>query len=92
MFTYIAVWPDLAKFRYFGMMLKHFGHFELVHLVFGKILNLLWYILNVILQIFVIVIGQMLNKSRSHLVTLLHWLQLNLLLTKELGFVPEINL
>ena len=31
-----AVWTDLAKFRHFGTMLKHFGHFESVHLVFGK--------------------------------------------------------
>ena len=32
---------------------KNFGHFERVHLVFGKILNLLWLILNAIGQIFI---------------------------------------
>ena len=30
------VWPDLVKLCLFATMLKHFGHFESVHLVFGK--------------------------------------------------------
>ena len=31
-----SVWPDLAKFRHVGTMLKHFGHFEIVLQVFLK--------------------------------------------------------
>ena len=34
------VCPYLAKFRQFGTTLKHFGHFESVHLVCAKILSL----------------------------------------------------
>ena len=41
---------------------KNFGHFERVHLVFGNILNLLWFILQAIGQIFIFVNGQILNK------------------------------
>ena len=31
MIRYYSVWPDLAKFRHFGTLLKIFGHFEGVH-------------------------------------------------------------
>ena len=62
------VWPDLAKFRHFGRMLKHFGHFESVHLVFGKILSLFWQICNANGQIFIVVNSQILKiiKSSGH--------------------------
>ena len=38
------VWPDWAKFRRFGRILKAVGYFETVYLVFVKCLNLLWQI------------------------------------------------
>ena len=56
------MWPDLPEFHHFGMMLKNFGHFERVHLVYGKIIKLLCLILNAIGQIFIAVNGQKLNK------------------------------
>ena len=40
----VAVGPDLTKFYHFGTMLKHFGHFRGVHLVFAKLLSLFWQI------------------------------------------------
>ena len=43
-----GVWPDLAKFRQFGTTLKHFGHFDRVHSMFGKNFSLFWQILHVI--------------------------------------------
>ena len=52
-------------------MLKNFGHFEMVHLVFCKIFKLLWLILNAIGQFFIAVNGQKLIKQCIHLVTLL---------------------
>ena len=42
-------------------MLKSFGHFERVHLAFGKIFNLLWLILYPVAQIFWALNGQKLN-------------------------------
>ena len=45
------VWPVC----HFGTMLKHFGHFESVYLVFGKILSLFWQICNAIGQVFIVV-------------------------------------
>ena len=35
-----SVRPDLSKFHHYGVMLKNFGLFERVHLVFGKIFKL----------------------------------------------------
>ena len=46
-----AEWPDLAKFRHFGIILKVFGNFSKVNLVFGKIWGLFWPILYAIEQI-----------------------------------------
>ena len=51
-------------------MLKNFGHFEKVHLIFGKIFKLIWLIVNAIGQIFIAVMGQKFNKQSIHLVTL----------------------
>ena len=45
---FIRLATDLANFRHFGTMLKHFGHFESVHLVFGTILSLFWQNCNTI--------------------------------------------
>ena len=45
------VWPVC----HFGTMLKHFGHFESVYLVFGKILSLFWQICNALGQVFIVV-------------------------------------
>ena len=69
--TYLPVWPDLATFHHFGMMLKSYRHFERVHLVLGKIFKLLWLILYAIEQIFIALNGQKLIKKSIHLVTLL---------------------
>ena len=59
-----AVWPDLAKFRLFGTMLKHFGRFEIVHfVVFAKIVTLFWQICYAIVRIFIgVLIDNLLNK------------------------------
>ena len=65
-----TVWPDLAKFRHFGKILKAVGNFERAYLVLGKSLNLLWQILNDFWQTFIGLKGQILNKYSSHLVTL----------------------
>ena len=64
------VQPKLEKFCHFGTTLKNFGHFEWVDSVFGKILSLLWQILNSIGQILNNENGQILNRQSSHLVTL----------------------
>ena len=37
---YLPVWPVLAKFCHLGIKLNNFGHFERVHFVSGKILNI----------------------------------------------------
>ena len=68
-FLVIAVWPGLAKFHHFGMTLKNFGHFERVHLNFGKIFKLFCYILYAIGQIYIAANGQKLNKQSINLVT-----------------------
>ena len=47
------VCPYLAKFRQFGTTLKHFGHFESVHLVCAKILSLFRQTYYAIGQIFI---------------------------------------
>ena len=60
--TYIAMWPDLAKFCHVNTMLQNLGHFEQVHLVFGKILTLILQILTAIGQIIIFENGQIWNK------------------------------
>ena len=55
-----AVWPDLAKFHHLGAILQNFDHFEKVHLLFGKILSLLWQILYGFGQMFSVANGQIL--------------------------------
>ena len=35
------MWPDLAKFRYYGKTLKLFGYSLRVYFVWGKIVNLI---------------------------------------------------
>ena len=64
------VWPDIAKFRHFGKILKVFGHFCGMSYYFNQILKLLWNISNGIRQIFIVVNGPTLKKQFSHLVTL----------------------
>ena len=51
-------------------MLKNFGHFEKVQLLFGKILSLIWQILCDFGQKLSFADGQILNQYTSHLVTL----------------------
>ena len=56
---------DWANLRHFGTILKTFGPFWRVYLVFGKIFHQLWQIVNAIGHIC------MLEKAkyRSHLIT-----------------------
>ena len=54
---------DLAKFHHFGKIFKVLGNFSTVHLLFGKILNLLWQILYTFGQFFFAVNGQMLKNN-----------------------------
>ena len=54
------VWPDLAKFRHFGTILKVLGAFLMAQLVFGKILMLLLLKFFTIGQVFIVVDGQIL--------------------------------
>ena len=53
--TEAAVWPDLAKFRHFGTIMKELGNFLRVFLVFGKMLSLLWQKCFAICQVFIVV-------------------------------------
>ena len=46
------MWPDLAKFRHFGNILKALIKFAIVYLVFGQILNLHWQLFYAIGSIF----------------------------------------
>ena len=57
------VWPDLAKFHSFDIMLTIFGHFERVHLIFGKNFKLIWLILYDIGQIFKDVISTTIEQT-----------------------------
>ena len=63
-------WPDLAKFRHFGKILKVFGNFSRVNLVFGNICDLFWQILYAVEQILIDGNDQILKKYSRHLVTL----------------------
>ena len=65
-----SVWPDLAIFCQLGKILKIFGNFMKVYLVFGKLLNLLWKNQCAFGPIYVVVNGQILSKHFRHLVTL----------------------
>ena len=40
--TYLSVWPDLAKFRHFGNILKVFGICLWVNFELGTLLKLIW--------------------------------------------------
>ena len=65
-----SVWPDLTKFSHFGKVLKIFGNFLRVYLVFGKILNPLWKFQSAFGPIHFVVNGRILRKHSRHLVTL----------------------
>ena len=57
------MWPNLAKFRHFGKILK-------VYSLFGKIFNLLWQICYTTRVIFIVTHGQILK----HILTIwTHW-------------------
>ena len=58
-----TVWPDLAKFCYFGTTIKHYGHFESAHLEFAEIMRLFWKICYAIGQIFIGVNTQILKNN-----------------------------
>ena len=47
------VWPDLAKFRHFGNILKVLGNYVRAYLVLGKNLNLRWSTFYAIGQVFI---------------------------------------
>ena len=55
-----SVWPDLAKFRHFGTILKVLGKILRDYLIFGKILILLWQKCFTIGQVLVVVDGKIL--------------------------------
>ena len=59
-----SVWPDLAKFHHFVKILKVFGNFSTVYLVFAQYLNLLW-IFCAIGQIFIVMNGKKLERIIS---------------------------
>ena len=58
-----AVWPDLVKFHHFAKILRVVGKILKVYLVFGKIMKLLWQILNAIGLIFIAVNEQILKNN-----------------------------
>ena len=60
-----AVWPDLAKFRHFGNILKVSRDYLRAYLVFGKKLSLLWPIFYVIWQFFIAANGLILTNNVS---------------------------
>ena len=64
------MWSDWANLRHFGNILKTFGPFWRVRLVFGKIFHQLWQIFNAIGHIWILENSQISNKLSSHLVTL----------------------
>ena len=67
---YLPVWPDLAKFRHFGYILKVLGDNVSVYLVLGKNLKLLWSTFYAIGQISIVANDVNIKKESSHLVTL----------------------
>ena len=69
--SWLTVRPDLAKFSYFGKILKVFGKFLRVYLVFGTIFNLLWQFFYILGQFFIIDNKQISRKWSYQLVTLM---------------------
>ena len=65
------LWPDLAKFRHFGNILKVLGDYMKVYLVLSKNLNLLWATFYAIGQISVVANGLILTKN---LAIWSHWI------------------
>ena len=65
-----TVWPDLAKFRQIGTILKVSGNILRVYLVFGKMLIQLRRKCFTIGQVFIVADGQILSNNFCHLVTL----------------------
>ena len=57
-----SVWPDWAKFCHFVEILKVLSKYIRIHLVFGKILNILGLFCYVIGQSFIVVNGQILKR------------------------------
>ena len=58
-----SMWPDLAKFRHFGNILKVFGDYVRAFLVLGKNLNLLWSTFYAIGQILIVAYGLILTNK-----------------------------
>ena len=58
----VSVRSDLAKNSTFGKILKIFGNFLRVHLVFSKIMSLLWQIISAFGESFIAVNGQIIQK------------------------------
>ena len=69
-----SVWPDLAKFRHFGTILKVLGKILRDYFVFDKILILLCQKCFTIGQLFVVGDGQILSNN---LAIWSHWLNWN---------------
>ena len=64
------VWPDLAKFRHFGQILKVFGNFLRGYWVFCQLVNPCWQMFCGIWQIVIVKNGQIL-KNILHIWS--HW-------------------
>ena len=71
---FVTVWPDLPKFHHFGKMLKIFGNFFRVTLVFGKNLEPTLENSACFGPNHIVVNGQILGKHSQHLVTLV-WIK-----------------
>ena len=52
--TWLAVWPDLAKFRHFDYFFKYLEKFKWHIAVFGKILDQLWQIFSAVWGILIL--------------------------------------
>ena len=69
-----ALWPDLSKFRQFGKTLQVFGNFSTVYFLFGKMMDLLWQIWNIVWIIFIVAKGQI---SKNNLTNWSHWISVD---------------
>ena len=69
-FIVLQVWPDLAKFHHFGKNVQVFVKTLIVYWLFGKMVNLLWQICDIIGPIFIATNGKIL---KNNLTSWWHW-------------------
>ena len=58
-----VVWPDLAKFRHFGITLQVVGKFLTLYFLFGKMSSLFWLIWSIIGLILIVAHGPKLKNN-----------------------------